>query len=312
MASAEWLKMSKKRDKMLNIYKKTNKIRDQKYYKKLKYICKKIFIHDKYTYFSLMLDKASNNNKLMWKTLNTFTGNTNTNPMHPYKIKVGDDINTNLLEICNVFNDFFVNIIDEIKVSFNVVSPTLNIVEDNAFTFSFDKITELQIMKAFTVKRSSNMETYNSVPYSIIDALKDTFIHFLMGQYNNMVENCIFPDCLKISKIIPIHKNGSKVDVKNYRPISILPYLSKIFERILADNILSHLMANKLLSNHQFGFRKGHSTEMAFNMLIIYIVNLIQKNYIVSVVFLDYSKAFDSINFNNYKTSLVFPFQLAD
>ena len=73
----------------------------------------------------------------------------------------------------------------------------------------------------------------------------------------------IFPDVLKIARVVPIFKVGSTSELINYRPISILPSLSKIFERLMYNRMLSYINKFNILSNDQFGFRKNRNTELA-------------------------------------------------
>ena len=70
-----------------------------------------------------------------------------------------------------------------------------------------------------------------------------------------------FPDACKIAKVRPLFKKGSKTDPSNYRPISLLPLLSKVFERVVLDQTKEFLSLNKILYDYQFGFRKNHSTD---------------------------------------------------
>lgn len=106
----------------------------------------------------------------------------------------------------------------------------------------------------------------------------------------------IFPKDLKLSQAIPIHKGGDKDQVHNYRPIAILPALSKILEKIINLRLVSYLESNKILSQQQFGFRCGKSTDDAVNELVEHIsLNLDKGNKCVTI-YLDLAKAFDSIS----------------
>ena len=106
----------------------------------------------------------------------------------------------------------------------------------------------------------------------------------------------LFPARLKYSEIIPIHKKGDKTDMSNYRPISLLPIFSKVFEKIIYKRMISHLNAHNLLAQEQFGFRKNSSTTLAAYNLMENIYRALNNKYIVGGIFCDLSKAFDRVN----------------
>ena len=99
---------------------------------------------------------------------------------------------------------------------------------------------------------------YDEMPASILKQCLDTYIDPLTYLINLSINQGIFPDELKIAKVLPIYKSDDKHLIQNYRPISVLPFFSKIFEK----NILNHL-ENNILYDNQFGFRKNHSTTHA-------------------------------------------------
>jgi retron-type reverse transcriptase len=100
---------------------------------------------------------------------------------------------------------------------------------------------------------------------------------------------------LKLSKIIPIPKNGDERVISNYRPLSILSVFSKILEKIMYKRLISYLHKN-ILSNVQFGFRQGKSTELACYTFLNNIQEAIDKKYHVIGLFLDLTKAYDILN----------------
>ena len=105
----------------------------------------------------------------------------------------------------------------------------------------------------------------------------------------------IFPDKLKIGKVIPVFKNGKVDDITNYRPISVLPLFSKIFEKCLYNRLHNFLSSCNILSNNQYGFRMGHSASMALLDFIDKVSTAIDsKEYMIG--FLDLSKAFDTLD----------------
>ena len=106
----------------------------------------------------------------------------------------------------------------------------------------------------------------------------------------------MFPEKLKIAKITPIYKKDDKYCVKNYRPISILPVVSKVIEKIVYNQLYSYFTKNNYLNTNQYGFRKNFSTEHAILELNERILSEFDKNNTALAIFLDLSKAFDTID----------------
>ena len=117
-----------------------------------------------------------------------------------------------------------------------------------------------------------------------------------MHIFNLSLAKGIFPDDLKIARVTPVFKAGNENEVRNYRPISVLPCFSKILERIMYNRLFKYLTTNEILYKKQFGFQEGHSTEHAIMQLIDKINNSIEKNHFTQGVFIDLSKAFDTVD----------------
>ena len=101
-----------------------------------------------------------------------------------------------------------------------------------------------------------------------------------------------------MSKVTPLYKNGDKTDLNNYRPITILPTISKVFERVIHIQLYDYFCKNNLLSEQQYDFQSKHSTELATVKLVDFLVKNMDKNFIPCAIYLDLSKAFDTLNFN--------------
>ena len=113
---------------------------------------------------------------------------------------------------------------------------------------------------------------------------------------NAALKDGVFPDRLKYATVKPVYKKGSKQDLSNYRPISLLPVFSKVLEKIIYVRLYNHLLKNKILSLHQFGFREHFSTNQAIFSLVNTILEAQNKNHKVGGIFCDLHKAFDSVN----------------
>ena len=118
----------------------------------------------------------------------------------------------------------------------------------------------------------------------------------LSGFYNKFMEAGTFPKILKIGKITPVFKKGDSDIFDNYRPISMLPIFGKIFEKIIYSRLYSFLISKNVIYDKQFGFRKKHSTAHAVNYSVNKILSELEKTNHVIGIFLDLSKAFDTIS----------------
>ena len=105
-----------------------------------------------------------------------------------------------------------------------------------------------------------------------------------------------YPERLKFSLIKPVYKNGDKSSPSNYRPISLLPAFSKIFEKVIYKRLFDHLNNNTTLNKHQYGFQSEVSTENASHILLNEILTAMNCKQMVGGIFCDLHKAFDCIN----------------
>ena len=114
--------------------------------------------------------------------------------------------------------------------------------------------------------------------------------------FNLSLETGHFPEALKVAKVTPIYKKGPKSDPGNYRPISVLPIISKIFEKLVNERLIDFLECNTILYKHQYGFRKKHSTKLSLINLINTLLKSLDEGKITLGIFIDFKKAFDTIN----------------
>ena len=116
--------------------------------------------------------------------------------------------------------------------------------------------------------------------------------------FNNSLQKGVFPDSMKIARVIPILKTGDAQEFSNYRPVSILPQFSKILEKIFHNRLMSFLNDKQILYNGQFGFRKNHSTSMAILELVEEMTTAMDNSQSSVAVFIDLKKAFDTVDHN--------------
>ena len=117
-----------------------------------------------------------------------------------------------------------------------------------------------------------------------------------MHVFNLSLEKEIFPNDLKIARVTPIFKASDESEMGNYRPISVVPCFLKILERFVYNRLFKYLIANEIYYKKQFGCREGHSSEHAIIQLIDQIKNSFEKKHFTLAVFIDLSKAFDTVD----------------
>ena len=144
--------------------------------------------------------------------------------------------------------------------------------------------------------KSNTSSGFDDISPRIVTAVENTLTIPLLFIFNLSVQQGVFPDKLKIAKVTPIFKSGSKESANNYRPISVLPCFSKLFERIIHSRLHGFLLINKILYSQQFGFQKNNSPEYALMQMVNFIQNSFNQNEFAIGVFIDLSKAFDTVD----------------
>lgn len=137
---------------------------------------------------------------------------------------------------------------------------------------------------------------YDDIPMTLIKNHIDILATPLANFINQCFETCVFPEQLKVAKVLPLHKKGAKTDPNNYRPISLLPIISKLLEKVMKERLTKHLLLNDVISNRQYGYQKGKGTTEAVSAFINDVVVKLNDKKRVAGVLLDLSSAFDVVN----------------
>ena len=162
-------------------------------------------------------------------------------------------------------------------------------------SFFFAPVTSLDVSSILcSMKNKSN--GIDVVPVKIFKHLRDLISPILAVLINMSWQVGIFPDLLKIAKVIPLHKAAELFLLGNYRPISLLPVCSKIFEKVVHQQLYNYMSRYNFLFSNQFGYRPGRSTTNAVLDQLSYIYEQFNINNYVFSLFLDFKKAFDSVD----------------
>jgi len=209
----------------------------------------------------------------------------------------------------NYYNNYYISVADNIINK----NQTKNAIDNSnkkdplsylysAFQQSFASIklkntTTGEIEKIIKKLKHKNSCGYDKVTTKILKTVSPFIVSPLTHICNRMLTTGTFPDRLKYSEIKPVYKKGDKTQITNYRPISLLPVFSKIFEKVLYKRLYNHLSSNNILVKEQFGFRCNTSTEMAIYTLINNILLFLNTKTLVGGLFYDLQKAFDCVNY---------------
>ena len=152
------------------------------------------------------------------------------------------------------------------------------------------KEIEQEIIKLNPNKAS----TFKNIPAKLIKETNDICAPILHKLVNSSIQNSTFPDTLKFADITPIFKKDDATNVKNYRPVNVLPVISNIYERVIQNQLLTHI--EKHLSPYMCGYRKGYSAQYALVALIEKWRESLDRKGYAGAMLMDLSKAFDTIN----------------
>ena len=256
----------------------------------------------KQIFYQNEFNKHKNDIKKTWEIIKSIIKNSDNKNVTPKFILDNNNLHiTNKKEIADKFNDFFVNIgtVYSSKIISNGKKPFDSYLPQTPkLLFNFNFVNETTVSHIIANLQPKPTRGYDGISSKLINQFSHALIKPITMIINQSLNTGIFPDQLKIAKVIPIYKNNNLDvnDLNNYRPISILPTISKIFERIVYDQVYNYLEKNSLLYISQYGFRPKHSTEFAVIELIDEIYKHLDNSKNPLVVFCDLSKAFDTLD----------------
>ena len=160
--------------------------------------------------------------------------------------------------------------------------------------FEFCNVTVDEIYKKINALDTKKASVENDIPGKILKESNDIVSHYLPSIYNDSIKFNNFPVSLKYADVIPIHKEKETTMKKNYRPVSLLPILSKIYEGKMYDSIFSYI--EQFLSPYLFGYRKGHSTQQCLLVMIETWRKALDDKKVAGAILTDLSKAFDCLS----------------
>lgn len=272
------------RNRAHKTYTKTKSDRDKNKYKTLKSLVTSSLFYEKKAYFEHHVNKNLNNAKLLWKNIkqNIVPSFKNTSDL-PYNFKDPNAINNHFL---NVPGRNFTDL------------STLTYFEHHLYgksTFTLSTVDEGVVAKLL-LRTKSNAQGYDGITFDMILMTLPRTLAVITDIINTSIRTSKVPSIWKIAVVRPIPKVTDPVDFKDLRPISILPYLSKILEKVVYDQISAFLEINEILPEMQSGFRKKRSTSTALQDVMDEILTAQDAGLGTILVLLDFTRAFDCIS----------------
>lgn len=235
-------------------------------------------------YYYKAFRECSKKPRKMWDLINSLSKNKYKDPIKLPRLQTTTGILTNPIDICNYFNNFFATIgqtlAKEIPKKYHENS-------NNCYQSTLDEhVNELSELAPATPDEISTIidsldpntsSGIDNMTIKSIKCVKNVIVKELTACINRCLEQGDFPDNLKVAKVSPVYKSGCKSDPGNYRPISVLPVLSKVFERIIYKRLNQYLAAINFLCKNQYGFRHKSNTLSATIDLVTKIKTNIDK-----------------------------------
>ncbi len=202
--------------------------------------------------------------------------------------------------MANILNNHFTSIGP--KLSANIPETDAShpiIINDENMSFAFKGVTYEEVRKILCALSPSKSCGVDGLTTGLMKACGEAIIPpTLLHVFNISISKGKFPTIWKIARVTPLFKEGKTDDANNYRPISVLPILSKVFERVIHNRTYEYLSNTNLLNDCQSGFRKRHSTVTCLIEFLDAIYNSIKEGRLSGVHFFDLKKAFDMVNHN--------------
>ena len=244
----------------------------------------------------MQFSKYKVNLKQTWKLIGTLVKRKTKGQTFPTRITHNNRTFTQEKDIAELFNNFFVNIgptlAKEIKTDHT--DPLQYIESTPSNSFYLAPVTQTQVFTLFAGLKENKASLI--VPKKLIKIATKQLSAPFTEIYNESILSEEVPEIFKISKVTPIFKSDSLSELGNYRPIAVISPFSKVLERLVYDQVESYLEKECLLFNFRFGFGKGYSTEYAILKTVEKLKSAVDDQKITCGIFLDFSKAFDTIN----------------
>ena len=296
--SAGILKSIKRKQKMYKTHFLSKNPTKVEAYKKYSNKLIKIKNIAKRKYYTKRFELCRNNMKVTWRLIGTIINRKTKGQTTISTIQRNNKTYTAPTDIANQFNEHFTNVGPNLArlIDHTNEDPCKYISNSPSSSFYLKPVSQ-ELVKQHLSELNESKSTIG-IPNKLLKLAANEICIPLQVIYNKSIQSGIVPNLFKTSRVTPIYKSGEVTNPNNYRPISTLSSFSKILEKIVYDQLISFLDKHKILFTYQFGFRKQHSTEQALLEITDNLKQNIDKKLTTCGLFLDFTKAFDTIDHN--------------
>ena len=240
--------------------------------------------------------------KETWQTINSIVNRKRNSKSLPKKIldESSGKVISEPVNLCNTFNTYFSQIGPRLASKFCSHDDRFlqYLTGRRNLSFFLKPTTAHEIDNVIKSLNSGKAQGHDYIPPFLLKKLCPEIVSILETFFNHSINLGIYPSVLKVARVVPVFKSGSKELVSNYRPISILSCLNTVYEKILLARLKDYLDKNKIINKNQFGFRNDHCTTHAMIDIICNYYDNIDRDDIGYSIFLDLRKAFDTVDHN--------------
>lgn len=232
----------------------------------------------------------------MWETIKNITNTKHNSPLPTELLKLCHAPQSSVDLVNSYFTQVGKSLASKITLPQNCSQSLFKQTPTTCNSLVLLETDEGEVERIIKELRSDSASGWDGIPPKLLKSASKTLVPPITHICNLSLSTGIFPEALKKALVHPIHKSGDRGSVNNYRPISVLPAISKVLEKILYKNLNNFITKYRLISQNQFGFRRGLSTEDAVSALLNYVVEKVDKKFKCLGLFLDLSKAFDTVS----------------
>ena len=288
----------KEKNRLFKKYLKTKSPYDRSKYKLFRNKLSKILCTSKKINYNKYFTNNSNNIKNIWKGIRELTSSKLITKNIPSKLIANSSEIKDARMIANTFNNYFSSIGEKVASSIapTAVSPLAYMDPPQLSSLLLHPVTTDEIKKEISMLDPSKTTGPFSIPIKLLKIVQDYLCKPLQKLFNCSLTTGTVPDKFKLAHVIPVFKKGSQTCVSNYRPISLLSCFNRLLEKLMYKRLFNFLDNKKILFDNQYGFRTKHSTTQATLLIIDKIQRAIEERNYSCGIFLDLSKAFDSVD----------------